>query len=211
MKLYLLFAAALWMVISPSSAQQDPDDGRPDYYEVTGVGDSDALNIRAEPSSKAAIVGRVGNGAVLQNGGCAEYQGARWCQVTVVDSDVKGWAFGTYLREGSAPIRDAKVDGTPYNATGDMKCVPATGAAQTYCSFGVIRGDDGAALIEITLPGGTKRKIWFEKGMPVATDFGLQVGDGKEVDETVVTLPSGEAFTIFEAIVAADCDLRPAN
>jgi uncharacterized protein YraI len=204
MKHTVLIAAALLMAVSPSTAQQNPDDGGPDYLKVDGIGETDALNIRAKPSSKSAIVGRVGNGAILQNGGCAEYQGARWCAVTVPDSDVKGWAFGKYLREGSAPTLDAKVDGTPYNATGNMNCVPATGAAQTQCGFGVIRGENGNAMIVITLPDGTQRKIWFEKTNPVASDFGLQAAPGKASDETVVTLPSGEAFTIVDVFVTGD-------
>jgi hypothetical protein len=190
--------------VSGAGAQQSPDDGGPDYYEVHSLKDNDALNIRRDPSSKSDIVGRVGNAAILQNGGCAFYNGSRWCKVTVFNSDVKGWAFGKFLSEGAAPVNDAKVAGTPYNATGSMNCVPAAGAPQTQCKFGVIRSGNGRALIEVFLPSGHKRRIWFEQGKPVATDFGLRTDPGKAVDEKIVTLPSGEAYTVVDVFVTGD-------
>jgi hypothetical protein len=204
LKSYWLIAAAMVATVSGTSAQQAPDDGGPDYYKVEGIKEKDALNIRLKPSSKSKIVGRVGNGAVLKNGGCARYNGARWCKVTVFNSDVSGWAFGKFLREGAAPVGDAKVAGTPYNATGSMNCVPAAGAPQTQCKFGVIRSDNGRALIEITLPTGGKRKLWFEQGKPVASDFGLRTDPGTAIDEKIITLPSGEAYTVVDVFVTGD-------
>lgn len=94
---------AIGLLVTPTLAQENPDDGGPDYWQVHSIGKDDALNIRAKPSSKSEIVGRVGNGAFLKNGGCAFYNGARWCEVEVHKSDLKGWAYGKFLREGYPP------------------------------------------------------------------------------------------------------------
>ena len=103
-----LLAAALMLctagIASPSFAQENPDDGGPDFYQVQGVGSRDMLNIRAKPSSSAAILTAVPDGTFLRNRGCAFYKGSRWCHVSErQDGGVTGWAYGKYLREGYPP------------------------------------------------------------------------------------------------------------
>ncbi len=191
------------LLIVPAAAQDNPDDGGPDYYEVHGVGGHDALNIRTKPSAKAAIVGRVGDGTFLKNGGCASYDGARWCKVTVQNSNVAGWASGKYLREGQ-PQADAKVEGARYHATGSFPCTQPGTSTPTSCDFGVIRQDNGTGLVEILLPDRTMRKIWLDKGKPVASDFGLDVQPGENPGDAVISLPDGERFMIPDVVVFGD-------
>ena len=77
--------------------------GGPDFWQVTGVPAGDTLNLRADPSPHAHILGKVGNGAVLRNLGCRMTDGQRWCQVAGPDHAApRGWVAGHYLRESSA-------------------------------------------------------------------------------------------------------------
>ena len=72
-----------------------------DFFEVTGVGGGDSLNLRDGPSTSARIVGRLSNGAVLRNvGGCRMTGQTRWCNVeTTGGARVRGWVLARYLRE----------------------------------------------------------------------------------------------------------------
>jgi len=91
----------------------------PDYYQVTGVADTDRLVIRAQASPKARAVGLIPNGSqCLRNLGCqggltyqefttltekekAKRQAAhpRWCRIEY--QGVRGWVNARYLREGN--------------------------------------------------------------------------------------------------------------
>ncbi|SIO44148.1 SH3 domain-containing protein [Rhodovulum sp. ES.010] len=75
--------------------------GGPDYWEVTGV--SGSLNIRAAPSTSAAVRMGLLRGTVVRNLGCRMNEGRRWCEVAQVGGGVTGWAAGEYLREAAAP------------------------------------------------------------------------------------------------------------
>lgn len=56
---------------------------------------------------------------------------------------------------------DAKVAGTNYNATAQIACAGYKGAAAGMCDAGVIRNGADGATVEVTLPDGTKRAIFF--------------------------------------------------
>jgi len=76
--------------------------GGPDWWQVATQGGP--LNLRAGPSTGAAPVGQVPDGAALRNaGGCRATEGRRWCQVATPGDALTGWAAGDYLREGAAP------------------------------------------------------------------------------------------------------------
>lgn len=78
--------------------------GGPDFWAVTGV--STALNLRAEPSTGAAVLRRVEAGTVLRNLGCRMAEARRWCRVgSTLDESLTGWAAGDFLREAAAPSR----------------------------------------------------------------------------------------------------------
>ncbi len=87
--------------IAESSTPSDGDltgavPSGPQEWRVIGIGAGDALNIRAGPSASMAIVGRVGDGAILRNHGCRMTGKSRWCNVTSQDG-IEGWAFGRFL------------------------------------------------------------------------------------------------------------------
>lgn len=74
---------------------------------------------------------------------------------------------GATASTGSA---DAKVAGTKYNATADISCAIGAGAPLGRCKAGVLRFPGGEATVEITLPGGGQRHIYFEKGRATSSD-----------------------------------------
>jgi len=100
-------------------AAQAEADG-PNHYAVRDVGADDVLNIRAEPSARAARLGTIPHdGRCLRNLGCqggltmAEFttlspaeqaarlrQNPRWCRVAY--GGQTGWVAGRYLKEDSS-------------------------------------------------------------------------------------------------------------
>jgi uncharacterized protein YraI len=112
--LYLIAVCAA-LASSPAAATADG----PDFYTVSGVEAGDALNIRAEPSPKAAKIGAIPpDGTCIRNLGCQgglTYQeyidlspaerkarlkiNPRWCKVEY--QGVTGWVAGRYLGEGA--------------------------------------------------------------------------------------------------------------
>jgi hypothetical protein len=98
--------------------------GGPDFWEVHGVGAGDRLNLRAGPSARDRVLGRVADGAILRNLGCAMTGGARWCQVRAEALGVTGWAAGRFLREGAPPDAPAAL---PAPASGTVPCAQRRG------------------------------------------------------------------------------------
>ena len=93
------------------ASSQNPDfadglSGGPDFWKVSGVAQSEKLNLQAGPSTSQEVVGEVDNGTLLRNLGCKMEAGVRWCRVaTVTDGSekVEGWVAGRYLVEGAPP------------------------------------------------------------------------------------------------------------
>jgi hypothetical protein len=78
--------------------------GGPDYWQVHGVADNDALNIREGASANSRVLIAVPNGTVLQNQGCRMSGGQKWCKVTQPGgTGITGWVAGRYLREAATP------------------------------------------------------------------------------------------------------------
>jgi hypothetical protein len=158
--------------------------GGPDFWEVTGVGPGDQLNVRHEPSTAGRIVARVDNGRVLRNRGCRMSDGQRWCSVEAADdAAVRGWVAGRFLREsaftgasGGEPAGDALVPGTPFNATGALPCARSRGQPMGQCTFGVKRDGQGGGSITVSWPDGGNRVIFFGNNTP--TGFDRSEADG---------------------------------
>jgi uncharacterized protein YraI len=72
----------------------------PDFLLVAGLPPGDTLNLRAGPSTGAAILARLREGTRVRNLGCETRGQARWCLVrTTGATDITGWANARYLRE----------------------------------------------------------------------------------------------------------------
>jgi len=99
--------------------------------------------------------------------------------------------------QGAAPAGDAKVPGTPYNATGKVPC--SLGAdPERQCDFGVIRGAAGSAEVHVTPPGTNKRVLKFS-GSTVSTDGTVKAT--KRGDEWSIEVNDFEKYRIPEAVI----------
>ncbi len=188
--------------------------GGPDYWEVTGVGAGDALNMRRGPSTKEAIIISFANGSILRNKGCRMVDGGRWCKVERPDNQaVQGWVAGRYLRESSysgAPVNsstpDALVPGTGFNATGSIPCARYADQPMTNCQFGVIRNGIGKSSLTVFWLDGGSRVILFEGGKPTSydeseADAGAKMTVVRNADLFMVKI-GGQRFEIPEAVIS---------
>lgn len=73
---------------------------------------------------------------------------------------------------------DALVEGTNYNATGEIPCSITTGQPTIFCPFGVIREGNGTGRVTITKPDDRTRTIFFENGE--ATGYDMSEADSAE-------------------------------
>jgi uncharacterized protein YraI len=72
----------------------------PDFYVVTGLKPGDSLNVRAQPSTQGAILGRLSAGTRVRNLGCRQTGTSRWCRIQTTGAvELTGWVSGRYLRE----------------------------------------------------------------------------------------------------------------
>jgi uncharacterized protein YraI len=71
-----------------------------DLLVVAGLPPGDTLNLRAGPTTGAAILARLREGTRVRNLGCEARGQSRWCLVrTTGATDITGWANARYLRE----------------------------------------------------------------------------------------------------------------
>jgi len=106
---------------------------------------------------------------------------------------------------------DAKVAGTEYHATAQVRCSGYKGAAAGMCDAGVVRDGESGPYVEISLPDGVKRTIFFNKDGSFLT-FSTAQADGtaamkaaatREGDTTIATLGT-ERYEIPDAFVQGD-------
>ena len=179
--------------------------GGPDYWKVS-AGGGFALNLRAGPSTRYEVIGKLRNGEVLQNRGCRLTGGERWCAIRATHTGVTGWVAGRYLFESAAPQRPAmaeggpKGNGTSFDATGLVACAARIGEPIRQCPFGVVREGPGNAGLWVALGDGVERQILFEVGAPVATNSAYTMSFEKAGDLFLIRV-GDERFEVPEAVV----------
>jgi hypothetical protein len=98
--------------------------------------------------------------------------------------------------------RDAKVAGTAYHATAQVKCTLPYQADVKACDAGVVRrGNDGTATFEVIGPQGVQRRILFVQGKPVAADTMDPVTATRQGDVTIVKISDNERYDIPDAFL----------
>lgn len=124
-------------------------------------------------------------------------------------ADAATWAAG--LPGDGDGQGDAKVAGTNYNATAQVRCSGYKGAGAALCDAGVVRGQETGPYVEIKLPDGAQRIIFFEKSGKFLS-FGSAEADGtaamepssrREGDTTIAMLGT-ERYEIPDAFVMGD-------
>lgn len=106
---------------------------------------------------------------------------------------------------------DAKVADTNYNATGQIRCAGYKGAAAGTCEAGVVRDAETGPYIDVTLPDGVKRTLFFNKDGSFLS-FSTAQADGtaampitssREGDLTIAKLGT-ERYEIPDVFVQGD-------
>jgi hypothetical protein len=101
----------------------------------------------------------------------------------------------------TAPKADAKVAGTNYNATADIPCALAAGAPMGRCPAGVMRLGAGEATVEIKLPGGKLRHIYFKNGRATGHDVYKAGFSARRVGDLNIIKVGPETYQIVDAFV----------
>ena len=99
------------------------------------------------------------------------------------------------------PSRDALVAGTTYNATAEIPCITAAGAAEGRCKAGVVRMAGGEATIEIQTVDGGQRHIHFKNGRPDSSDANAPMKATRQDDTNVIRIGTVEVYEIPDAFV----------
>lgn len=112
-----------------------------------------------------------------------------------VVGEVEGFALVSVPQSPGqrATDRDAKVEGTPFHATGQIPCAVQAGQPMTKCDFGVVRKRGGSATVKITWPDGRSRSIFFANGRVAGADTNQADGSAKH---SVVGTKELDLFTI---------------
>lgn len=106
---------------------------------------------------------------------------------------------------------DALVAGTAYNATARIPCAGYEGAPAGLCEAGVVRGTETGTFVEVKLPDGRLRIIFFNADGSFLT-FSTAEADGtaampiassREGDTTIATLGT-ERYEIPDVLVMGD-------
>jgi hypothetical protein len=108
--LYALTAAPLLLTaLLPARAEEAPV-----VSIVTDLAPGDLLNVRATASAMGKIKARLPNGTSVNNLGCNDVNGYRWCKVAEIDNpQLAGWAPARYLNpENPVAVSDADTDPT---------------------------------------------------------------------------------------------------
>jgi hypothetical protein len=106
---------------------------------------------------------------------------------------------------------DAMVPGTSYHATAQIRCSGYQGAPAGMCDAGVVRGTGTGTYVEVTLPDGRTRTIFFNSdgsflSFSTAEADGtaaMAIGSSREGDTTIATLGT-ERYEIPDAFVMGD-------
>jgi hypothetical protein len=103
---------------------------------------------------------------------------------------------------GTAPAEDKKVEGTPYDATGEIPCSMGDSAPNSsQCAFGIVRGAAGKAEVHVTPPGGFKRVLTFADET-VSTNDGSTVQVGRSGDYWLIDVNDYEHYRIPDAVIS---------
>ena len=106
---------------------------------------------------------------------------------------------------------DATVAGTPYNSTAQVPCSGYQGAAAGLCDAGVVRNTETGTFVEVTLPDGVQRIIFFNAdgsflSFSTAQSDGtaaMEISASRDGDTTIANLGT-ERYEIPDAFVMGD-------
>ncbi|MWD26252.1 SH3 domain-containing protein [Aquicoccus sp. SCR17] len=130
---------------APAAADTAAGADGPDHFEVNA---DSRLLVHSQPSTSSPVVGKLPRGTVVENLGCQQSEGRRWCHIA--DGDASGWAAAEYLVEASGPVRAAR--STPVMQGGGT-------ASHTVERVQFPRGSTGTEFTDSLNPGDSRRYI----------------------------------------------------
>lgn len=95
---------------------------------------------------------------------------------------------------------DARVAGTDYHATAQIRCVAEPGKPMSACNAGVKRVA-GGGTVHVSTPDGGSRVITFSNGKVSATDANAPFKVERRDDWTIVRIGAVEVYEIPDALV----------
>lgn len=200
---FIAAGAMLLMICGPSFAQTPTPAvvgtaNEPAFFDVTGVADSDLLNVRATATAGGMMIARIPNGTRLKNLGCREVSKYRWCKVQDIgDPKMVGWVPGRYLQDvAGADAEAAAAGGTAIAATAQVPCARYFGQPMALCQASAVRSEDGEAAVTVNWPDGGERTIRFGKGKPQSADSPDPLKFTREADLNMIRIGKGERFEI---------------
>jgi hypothetical protein len=106
---------------------------------------------------------------------------------------------------------DAKVSGTKYHATAKIRCSGYHDAPSGMCDAGVVRGTQTGTYIDVTLPHGLKRTIFFNNNGSFLS-FSTAQADGTAAmkirayrkNDTTIAILGTERYEIPDVFVSGD-------
>ncbi|NOT54452.1 MAG: hypothetical protein HOP18_07595 [Deltaproteobacteria bacterium] len=160
------------------------------------------------PGSEAALF--VGSSAGNEWTGTLPADGDYKVRVYLMRSAARRNETAKYtLAVGISADADAKVEGTPYHATGKVPCSVGTdpkGSAQ--CSFGVIRGAPGHAEVHLAAPGfdvtvhkDQLRVLTFAGATVTSRDPKEKVTSEKQSDDWSISVNDFYFYVIPDAVI----------
>ncbi len=179
---------------APGMQTAQPSDNR---FQVANL--SGSLNLRAGPSTTAAVIATVPLGAALVNRGCDDAEGRRWCQVQTEDGQL-AWAAEAFLIPAPEPVASSETaaSGAPFTPVGDLACTLS--AAPARCPYAIERRADGTATLTVRLPDGRSRAIFVEGGVPVSSDAVEPFFMIRKEDLSQVSIGDAETYEIPDAV-----------
>jgi len=172
--LSLLADAGIYTWEALPAAPLAPEQGGPRNWRVTLS--SGQLNLREQPSPRAAVLASYPDGTLFDNLGCSQAGDRHWCDVQPLGGGPRGFVVADFLSPAVSPdgsvalgpdnsaIRAGQGD---FDARGPLRCSLGDSPLAFDCEFQVARAGGGYATVVITRADGGQRLVYFRMGMPI--------------------------------------------
>ncbi|TIO07334.1 SH3 domain-containing protein [Mesorhizobium sp.] len=197
--LHVLIAMLLTALL-PARAEEAPV-----VSIVTDLAPGDLLNVRATASAMGKIKARLPNGTSVNNLGCNDVNGYRWCKVAEVDNpQLTGWAPARYLDpDNPAAVSDDDAETTGESAAPAAEASNPTAADQPLPDLTARLGATGpettmtaAEAIGRAAIEDAYRLALAASGNPSAGEMQAPVAEGAARNRAANAAPPADAQTV---------------
>lgn len=122
------------------------------------------------------------------------------------DSPITGGRSDSGPARTVAPLPDSPnwVSGPVYHASGRLRASFGSGQRVRYCSYVVDREGNGTAVVTVTKPDGSIRKLFFTDGRGTGTDAvgnGADAFSARKTGGTSVIRSGAEVYTVPDTVI----------